>query len=109
VQAGGYDPTAFLLPEADNEGRRTSPATYAAIEDALLAEFGGLSWQDGVTGVWLYEGHTYRDRSRQYLVALEHWKQLPAWLNIVEEARQRTSQLAIYIEVAGVPDIWDGP
>ncbi len=42
------------------------------------------------------------------MVAIRTWGQLPAWLDLVRWVRVETRQVAIYIKVAGVPEIWDG-
>ena len=54
-------------------------------------------WRDG--------DRTYRDRSRQYVVSLTSWTQLADWLAIVHWAVVAFHQEALYIEVAGVPEI----
>jgi hypothetical protein len=43
--------------------------------------------------------------SREYTLTLETWRQLPGWLQIVEAVIERFQQEAIYIEIAGVPEI----
>jgi hypothetical protein len=58
-----------------------------------------------VVGAWESAGRRYRDRSRRYTLALGSWLDLPAWLDIVIWARERFRQEAIYIEVAGIPEI----
>jgi len=35
--------TMFLVPERDNAGRRFSRRFWSALEDRLLAEFGGFT------------------------------------------------------------------
>jgi hypothetical protein len=73
-----------------------------------LTTFGGFSLRTGVTGVWVSGGHTYRDRSLEYTVSLESWLQLAAWLETVQWAGEHTHQAAVYIEVAGIPEILPG-
>jgi hypothetical protein len=67
-----------------------------------------MSWRDGVTGEWEFGGRVYRDRSREYVVSLKSWWQLNAWLQIAEWAREEFGQEAVYIEVAGIPEILSG-
>jgi hypothetical protein len=38
-------------------------------------------------------------------VSLTGWRQLPAWLIVVEWALERFDQEAVYIEVAGIPEL----
>lgn len=61
----------------------------------------------GVHGTWEHGGRLYRDVSRQYVVSLTSWRQLPAWLELMDWVRQAFTQRAIYIEVAGVPEVLD--
>lgn len=68
-------------------------------------QFGGFSRLASVRGTWAFEGRTYRDTSRQYIVALNSWTQLPAWLDIARQISTLFQQEALYIEVAGVPEI----
>lgn len=100
--------TQFLVPERTNDGERFSPSAWKEIEERLLL-LGGFSWNPGVRGVWQSSsGRVYRDRSRQYLVSLASWTQLPAWLEVVLWARRRFRQEALYIKVAGIPEILEG-
>jgi hypothetical protein len=96
--------TMFLMPVTDNDGRPYAAAEWEALESRLLA-FGGFSLAVDVTGVWQAQGRVYRDLSRQYTVALTSWQQLPAWLEVVLWARSAFRQLAVYIEVGGIPEI----
>lgn len=38
-------------------------------------------------------------------MALASWTQLPQWLEVVRWARTKFRQEAIYVEVAGIPEI----
>ena len=96
--------TEFLVPIRDNQGRRFPQSTWLELEQRLV-QFGGFSRTSGVVGVWQSEGRTYRDVSYRYTVSLASWTALPAWLDMVRWARERFQQEAIYIEVAGVPEI----
>jgi hypothetical protein len=96
--------TVLLIPMRDNDGQPFPPSAWQALEDRLLV-FGGLSWQDGVHGVWEAAGRVYRDESRQYTVSLTSWREFPSWLNAVEWARDQFRQIALYIEVVGVSEI----
>jgi len=97
-----------LVPERDNQGHRYSGADWREMEEHL-AQLGGFSLLPGrVTGGWMHEGRLYRDLSRQYLVVLSSWFELTRWLEVVVWARVAFRQRALYIEVAGVPEIVDG-
>lgn len=96
--------TMFLVPEKDNRGRRFPAAAWRELEERLL-DFGGYSEARGVRGAWTAGDRVYRDVSRQYIVALASWTDLPRWLEVVRWAKERFEQEAIYIEVAGVPEI----
>jgi hypothetical protein len=99
--------TIFLVPVRDNDGRPFPRSAWRALEDRLL-QFGGFSFTDGVYGTWQFGGRMYRDRSRRYTVSLTSWMQLPASLELVHWVRGTFRQEAIYVEVAGVPEIVGG-
>ena len=99
--------TVFLVPIRDNEGRPFPRSYWQGLEQQLL-QFGGFSRTTGVAGAWTSEGRIYRDTSRQYIVSLASWTQLPSWLEVVQSARKQFRQEAIYVEVAGVPEVIGG-
>lgn len=99
--------TLLLVPIRDNDGR---PFPYSAWRDLenRLRSFGGFSRQPLVHGQWADDtGRIYRDRSRRYVVSLSSVRAIPAWLAMVEWAQSRFSQEAMYIELAGQPEIVD--
>jgi hypothetical protein len=96
--------TIFLVPVHDNTGGPFPESAWLALEERL-ARFGGFSWRSGVTGAWKAGDHIYRDRSREYTVSLDSWTQLADWLRLVRWAGQRFRQEAIYLEVAGLPEV----
>ena len=97
--------TLLFIPIRDNEGHPFGRAQWRGLE-ARLRSFGGFTRLADVAGEWEWAGRVYRDRSRQYLVTLRSWGELSAWLVIVEDARTAFRQEALYIEVAGIPEIW---
>lgn len=96
--------TLLLVPVTDNNGAPFGEPEWLALESRLVL-FGGFSLRTGVEGAWEAGGRIYRDRSREYSVALLSWWLLPAWLEIVDWARDHFRQVALYIEVAGIPEI----
>lgn len=100
--------TLLLLPIRDNSGRLFPRRLWESLEARLL-RFGGFTQSSGVWGVWRDGDRTFRDESRKYVVALSSWTQFPAWLEIAQWARHAFSQEALYVEVAGVPEILTGP
>ncbi len=96
----------FLVPIRDNHGDGFSTADWRTLERRLL-EFGGFTCARGVSGAWEHEGRVYRDSSRRYEVALEDWGRLHGWLEAVRWVRWHFRQEAIYIEVAGIPEVLD--
>lgn len=96
----------LLVPLRDNERNPFSYRAFRALEDELTNLAGGVTAQGGVTGVWSdAAGRVYRDRSRQYIVALSSWRQLPEFLALVERARISLRQEAMYVEIGGIPEI----
>ena len=100
--------TVVLVPVRDNDGRPFPKALWEELQ-ARFMPFGGFTRPIGVVGAWQSGGRVYHDRSRQYTVVLASWRQLAAWLAVVEWAREAFRQEAMYVEVAGVPEILDGP
>jgi hypothetical protein len=97
--------TVIFLPERDNDGHLFGPALWAEVEDRLSAVFGGFTRQDGYKGVWPSEsGVVYRDDNVAFTVAMTV-RQLPAWVAFAEWALVAFAQEAVYVEVAGSPEI----
>ena len=97
--------TLLFVPIRNNEGRPFRRPQWRSLH-ARLRAFGGYTRLPDVTGEWESAGRVYHDRSRQYLVTLRSWAELGAWLAIVEDVRVALRQEALYIEVAGIPEIW---
>jgi hypothetical protein len=100
--------TLFLVPVHDNEETPISRQFWTELDTRLLMAFGGMTRNPGVTGVWRAEDRIYEDESIQYNVALVSWWDLPTLLSIVDWVRESTRQEAIYVEIAGVPEIRGG-
>lgn len=98
--------TEFLIPKQDNEGHEYPDSYWSELEEQLL-QFGGFTWTDGQVGAWRSRGKVYAGVSRRYDVDLPSWTLLAAWLEIVRWVARRFNQEAMYIEVAGVPEILD--
>lgn len=97
--------TVVLVPVADNAGTPFPPEAWHEFEARLRRELGGFSMGGVVRGEWVNpDGRIYSDTSRQYTVALEV-RQVPAWLDILEWALERFGQQALYVEIAGAPEI----
>jgi hypothetical protein len=98
----------ILIPKRDNAGlpfdRRTLQAFEARFAD--LAE--GFSITRDVEGVRRYEGTTYVDRSDRYEMAMADWDGVAPFLELARWARVWFRQEAIYIEIAGIPQIISG-
>ncbi|MEX0783795.1 MAG: hypothetical protein WD557_14215 [Dehalococcoidia bacterium] len=97
--------TVVLVPTYDNRGEPFGPDVFRDFEARLLSRFGGYTRATDLVGEWVDSGVTYRDHSRQYRVALGSWRALPAFLDLVDWARLTFEQEAMYIEVAGIPEI----
>jgi hypothetical protein len=100
--------TVLFVPLTDNEGGRFGRRDWDALEGRLVA-FGGFSRTANVQGRWYDSGRIYADTSRQYVVALASWWQLPIWLEIVDWARVIFRQEALYVKVAGIAEIRGTP
>ncbi len=93
-----------LIPARDNDGRDFPRHVWRDLEQQFRG-FGGFTRAAHVEGEWENTGRVYRDVSRQYIVVLSSWEQLSAWLAVVRQAQVTFGQQAMYIEVAGVPEI----
>ena len=96
--------TLVLVPMRDNQGPRFEQAEWEALEDRLL-QFGGFTRLPGAVGVWSMAGRIFRDPSFQYVVSLQNWRELSAWIEVIDWALAAFRQEALYIEAAGLPDI----
>jgi hypothetical protein len=98
---------AVLIPVRDNEGQ-SFPRSLTKELERRFRRFGGHT-QSPVSGAWVGgSGRVYRDRSRQYTVSLASWTQIPDWLNVVHWLRECFQQQAVYIRIAGLPEIVGG-
>ena len=96
-----------LVPQQDNHGRDFPRSAWLELE-RRFRQFGGFTRATDVQGEWEDRGRIYRDTSRQYIVALTSWEQLGDWLAVVRWAQATFAQEAMYIEVAGIPEILPG-
>ncbi len=96
--------TTLVVPVADNDGSAFDRSAWRELESRLM-QWGGLTRDSDVTGGWTDGDRTYRDRSRRYVVALASWWDLSAWLAVVDWAGRRFRQEAMFVEVAGIPEI----
>lgn len=97
--------TLFLVPERENEGRPFERGLWLELERRLLEIAGGLTSRAEVRGVWVSGDREYRDISREFSVALASWRQLPALLDQLDWVLVQFRQEALYLEVAGIPEI----
>ena len=98
--------TLILVPIQDNEGQPFSPKDWDELEQKLLSSFGGYTGGEMISGAWADStGTVYRDTSREWRVALNSWLQVPEWLALANWTRTHFRQIAIYVEIAGIPEI----
>jgi hypothetical protein len=99
-------PASLLVPLADNDGNPFPAAMFAALEDELVARFGGFTHAGTKGGAWRGDdGVVYRDRSRQYDIAVESWIDIPDFLQLVDRVAVKFRQRAVFVTIAGIPDI----
>ena len=70
-----------------------------------LLAFGGYNRQIGTEGAWQGADRVYTDEVIRYEVGVGSWLDICAWLDVVRWARSAFRQEAMYIEVAGIPEI----
>lgn len=99
----------FLLPERDNDGQSFPQSAWDRVEERLVRLGRGYTVAYGQKGVWQAGGRRYTDVNNAYTVLLRSWEQLGAWLDVVRWARAEFRQEAIYVEVAGLPEVLRAP
>ena len=97
----------ILVPVRDNDGRRFGRDAWRELRKRLL-QFGGYTDAGLVAGAWESQGRVYQDENRQFVIALESWRDVPRFLDLAEWVRVRFRQEAVYIEIAGIPEILAG-
>lgn len=96
-----------LSPIADNDGVRFPDSILVELRGRLVTLAGGLTAEHDVSGVWIApDGRQFAERMTPYTVALRSWWQLPEFLAIVAWAREAFRQHAMFVRVAGVPEVW---
>lgn len=97
--------TVVLVPETDNNSEVFPVSQWDELESKFFAGFGGWTRQPNVSGVWSDNGQPVRDTSRQYVVSLASWRDMPKWLEVADWILQAFRQDALYVKVAGIPEI----
>ena len=97
--------TLFLVPERDNDGQPFDRALWLELDRRLAELSEGFSYRLDVHGVWRSGDRVYRDVSREYTLSFPSWRRIPAWLALMDWVRVQFRQEALYIEVAGVPEV----
>jgi hypothetical protein len=96
-----------LIPIAGNDGRRFPDDVLLELRRRLVDVAGGLTIEHEVSGVWIApDGREVTEPMTPYSVALRSWWQMPEFLRIVEWAREALWQQAMFVKIAGVPEIW---
>lgn len=95
----------ILVPKRDNNGLPFERITLQVFEARFVELSGGFSITRDVEGVWRYEGRTYLDRSDRYEVAMPDWDGVAPFLKLARWARVQFRQEAMYIEIAGIPQV----
>jgi hypothetical protein len=65
----------------------------------------GASRQIGLTGAWRGPDRVDTDEVSRYDVSVSSWLDIPNWLGVALWVRERFRQEAVYIEIAGIPEI----
>ncbi|MDI6872087.1 MAG: hypothetical protein QME79_12240 [Bacillota bacterium] len=87
----------FIIPKADNEGRKFPTRTVAELRREILERFQGYTVRE-VKGGWMEDGREYQDESWEYTVVMddEGLEWLVSWLR---KAREVLRQEAMFLEV----------
>lgn len=87
----------FIIPTADNQGRKFPAATMDGIQQEILREFGGFTVRE-VTGGWVDEqGKSYIEQNLEYTIVMddEAIERLAQWL---EKVKGLLSQKEMWLE-----------
>lgn len=99
----------ILIPVLDNDGNPLRRQDYDEFE-VELAEFpGGFTLRGQVTGGWVDTERLYREPMFEYELGLDSLRKVAGLVQIAEAACGRFRQLAIFIKVAGIPEIIESP
>ena len=97
----------ILIPVADNDGQRFPDAILIELRRRLVELAGGLTIEHEVSGIWIAPGgREFSEPMSPYVAALRSWWQLPAFIAIVEWAREVLGQESIFVKIATIPEIW---
>ena len=97
----------FFVPKRDNGGQPFRRRQWNDLRRQLRELAGGYTEAASVNGEWINEnGVIFQDNNRVFIVTLASWKQLPAWLELVESVRATFEQEAIYGEINGAPEFF---
>lgn len=95
-----------FIPVADNNGVAFGDDDYAALEAEIMSRFGGLSLNPGTAvGSWVDNGKRYDDRHRIYSVVVRSLTQGHLIGEVVEIAKRRFRQEAIFFRYLGQAEI----
>ena len=98
--------TSLHVPHTDNDGQAFLAEDWRELEIRLIDQFGGFSCDLHVAGAWRSAtGVLYWDVSRRYIIALDSWARIPTFLDTVTWVIERFRQEAIYVDIAGIPEI----
>ena len=99
---------SFLIPVADNQGQMFSHEHFDDLLNRLVRDFGGCTDLDHCWGIWKSPtGHTHSERNRNFQVAISSWLYFPLFLDTIAWAQRAFGQEAIYVVVAGIPEVLD--
>jgi hypothetical protein len=98
--------TVVFIPIRSNDGRRFPRRTWAEIE-GRLKQFGGYTRGPEQQGSWHDGTRWYREPNFPYHIALQSARDLPTWLAFVAWVQEMLGQAAMYIEIAGQPEVID--
>lgn len=91
----------IVLPKQDNDGVSLR-GVILSIESELLSIAGGLS-KSSQQGAWRDEGHTYRDKSWRYVLAVDESQdaqivaRLPEWCAALRQVCLYTSAAQVAV------------
>ncbi|PZC48586.1 MAG: hypothetical protein DK306_000849 [Chloroflexi bacterium] len=100
----------FLVPVTDKAGQAVRSEAWDRLAGRILDVVGGFQQTRVVAGAWRSDsGQVFHEESREYVMALDSMRQVADFLALVDWAAAAFAQAAMFVEVAGIPEVLAPP
>lgn len=88
----------ILLPIKYNDGTAVERRKFLQTYREIVSEFGGIGFQGITHGVWVHEGHTFKDTHRRVVVDVEDTPENETFFfQFKQTLKERFQQVDIWI------------